>query len=49
MRTDVGRNSAGSPLRLNQYDRDEAHNAARARLAPMIAQAARVQFELPDA
>lgn len=29
------------------YDRDEAHNAARARLAPMIAQAARVQFEIP--
>lgn len=31
------------------YDRDEAHNAARARLVPMIAQAARVQFEIPDA
>ncbi len=30
------------------YDLDEAHNAARARLAPMIEQAARVQFELPD-
>lgn len=31
------------------YDRDEAHNAARARLAPLIAQAARVQFEIPAA
>jgi len=30
------------------YDLDEAHNAARARLAPMIEQAARVQFEIPD-
>lgn len=31
------------------YDLDDSHNAARARLAPMIEQAARVQFETPDA
>jgi len=31
------------------YDLDAAHNAARARLAPMLAEAARVQFQIPDA
>jgi hypothetical protein len=29
------------------YDLDEAHNRARARLAPLAAEVARVQFELP--
>lgn len=29
------------------YDADEAHNALRARLAPMIDQIARAQFEIP--
>jgi hypothetical protein len=29
------------------YDLDEAHNRARARLAPLAEQVARVQFELP--
>jgi hypothetical protein len=29
------------------YDLDAAHNAARARLAPLAEQVARVQFELP--
>jgi quinol monooxygenase YgiN len=28
------------------YDKDEAHNNARARLAPMVEQIARLQFEL---
>ncbi|MCH9730506.1 MAG: Dabb family protein [Actinomycetia bacterium] len=31
------------------YDGDAAHNELRARLAPMIDQVARAQFELPDA
>lgn len=31
------------------YDGDAAHNQLRARLAPMIDQVARAQFELPDA
>ncbi len=31
------------------YDLDDAHNAARARLAPMMEQAVRVQFEVPGA
>ena len=31
------------------YDGDAAHNQLRARLAPMIDQLARAQFELPDA
>ncbi len=31
------------------YDLDDAHNAARARLGPMIDQIARAQFEIPDA
>lgn len=29
------------------YDADDAHNALRARLAPMIDQIARAQFEIP--
>jgi len=29
------------------YDLDEVHNQARARLAPLTEQVARVQFELP--
>ena len=29
------------------YDLDEAHNRARARLAPLAEQIARVQFDLP--
>ena len=29
------------------YDLDEVHNQARARLAPLAEQVARVQFELP--
>ena len=31
------------------YDLDEAHNRARARLAPLAEEVARVQFELPSA
>ena len=30
------------------YDLDEAHNRARARLAPLAEEVARVQFELPS-
>jgi quinol monooxygenase YgiN len=30
------------------YDQDAAHNAVRARLAPLAEQIARVQFDLPD-
>jgi hypothetical protein len=30
------------------YDRDDAHDAARVRLAPLVECIARVQFELPD-
>ena len=30
------------------YDHDDAHNAARARLAPLAQRIARVQFEVPE-
>jgi Stress responsive A/B Barrel Domain len=30
------------------YDEDATHNALRARLAPMVDQIARAQFEIPD-